>query len=84
MEHILKKLADWIIEHEKKEALDCKIPDEIIEEWYDIVQERKRRMEENGGINSEQYEMLSDIEKKLQEIKSLREQKCHIPNKKNR
>ena len=81
MVHILKKIADWIIDHEKKEALDCRIPDEVIEEWYETVQERKRRMEENGHTHSEQYEMLSDIEKKLQEIKKLREKKCHIQNK---
>ncbi|BCD67234.1 hypothetical protein [Nitratiruptor sp. YY09-18] len=78
MLHILKKIADWIVEHEKDEALDCTVPDEIIDEWLETIEEKKRRMEEHGHTDSAQYEMLSDLEKKVKEIKAIRAKKCHI------
>lgn len=37
MIHIMKKIADWLIENEKKEATDCSIPDEIIDEWLTMI-----------------------------------------------
>ncbi|ADV45824.1 hypothetical protein [Nitratifractor salsuginis] len=78
MIHILKKIADWIVEHEEKDAEDCTVPDEVIDEWLETIEERKRRMEEHGHTHSEQYEMLLDLEKKVRHIKEIRAQKCHI------
>ena len=79
MMHMMKKIADWIVEHEEKEAESCSIPDEIIDEWLETIEERKKRMEEKRHAHSEQYEMLLDLEKRVKEIKAIRERKCHTP-----
>ncbi|BAF69201.1 hypothetical protein [Nitratiruptor sp. SB155-2] len=81
MLHILKKIADWIIEHEKSAALDCSVPDEIIDEWLETIEERKQEMEEEGHTDSEQYEMLLDLEKRVKEIKEMRKKRCLIKKK---
>ncbi|BCD59361.1 MULTISPECIES: hypothetical protein [unclassified Nitratiruptor] len=78
MLHILKKIADWIVEHEKDEATDCTVPDEVIDEWLETIEERKKQIEEHGHTDSAQYEMLSDLEKKVKEIQAIRAKKCHI------
>lgn len=77
MMHIMKKIADWIVEHEESEAENCTIPDEIVDEWLDTIEERKKRMEENGHTHSQQYEMLQDLDEKVKEIKAIRAKKCH-------
>jgi len=41
MIHIMKKIADWIIEHEEKEASDCTIPDEVLQEWLNVRRYKK-------------------------------------------
>jgi len=76
MVHIMKKIADWIVDHEKEEATDCSIPDEIVDEWLEIIEERKKRMQEHGHTDTEQYLMLEDLEKKVKEIEELRAKKC--------
>ncbi len=78
MLNILKKIADWLVEHEEKMAEDCKIPDEIIEEWEETVDERLKRMEEHNKTNTAQYEMLKDIKKRIEEIKAKRAKECKI------
>jgi len=81
MLHIMKKIADWIVEHEKKEATDCFIPDEVIDEWLETIEERKKRMESNHQQNRQQYEMLLDLDDKVKEIKKIRTIKCiHLKN----
>ena len=81
MLHIMKKIADWIVEHEKKEATDCSIPDEVIDEWLETIEERKKRMESNHQQNRQQYEMLLDLDDKVKEIKKIRTIKCiHLKN----
>ena len=82
MMHIMKKIADWIVDHEKDAAADCTVPDEIVDEWLETIEERKKRMQEHGHTDTSQYEMLSDLEKKVEEIKSIRAKKCHIQGKK--
>ncbi len=77
MIHVMKKIADWIVENEKREATDCAIPDEVIDEWLETIEERKKRMQEHGKTKSEQYEMLADLDEKVKEIESIRKQKCH-------
>ena len=77
MIHILKKIADWIVEHEKKEALDCNIPDEIIDEWLKTIEERKNRMKKHGKTDTSEYEMLQDLDKKVKEIEAIRKNRCH-------
>ncbi len=77
MIHILKKIADWIIENEKREATDCGIKDEIIDEWIQTIEEHKQKMQENGKIQSEQYEMLQDLDERVKEIEAIRKNKCH-------
>ena len=77
----MKKIADWIVENEKKEAMDCGIPDEIIDEWLETIEEHKKHMQENGKVNSEQYEMLKDLDEKVKEIEAIRKKKCHIKSK---
>lgn len=81
MIHIMKKIADWVVENEKKEATDCSISDEIIDEWLNTIEDRKKRMQENGMIKSEQYEMLKDLDKKVKEIEAIRKKKCHTKSK---
>ncbi len=76
MLHIMKKIADWIIEHEESEAEKCTIPDEIVDEWLDTIKEHKKHMEENHHTNSQQYEMLDDLYKRVRHIKKIRQQKC--------
>jgi len=78
MIHIMKKIADWIVENEKKEATDCSIPNEVIDEWLDTIEERKKRMESKHTKDSQQYEMLLDLDKKVKEIEEIRQKKCHI------
>jgi len=73
----MKKIADWIVENEKKEATDCAIPDDVIDEWLETIEERKKRMQEHGKTKSEQYEMLADLDEKVKEIEAIRKQKCH-------
>jgi len=74
---IMKKIADWLVEKEKKEALDCSIPDEILDEWLETIEERKNRMIKNGTTDTQQYEMLQDLDKKVKEIVAIRKKKCH-------
>ena len=83
MLNIMKKLADWLVEHEEKMADDCKVPDEVIEEWEETVDERLKRMEENHKTNSAQYEMLKDIKERIEEIKAKRAKECKITPKGN-
>jgi len=78
MLNVLKKIADWLIEHEEKMAEDCKLPDEIIEEWEEQVDEKIKKMEENNKTNSAQYDMLKDIKERIEEIKSKRAKECKI------
>ena len=61
--------------------MDCGIPDEIIDEWLETIEERKKHMQENGKVNSEQYEMLKDLDEKVKEIEAIRKKKCHIESK---
>ena len=77
----MKKIADWIVENEKKEAMDCGIPDEIIDEWLKTIEDRKKRMQQNGMLKSEQYEMLTDLDEKVKEIEAIRKKKCHTESK---
>ena len=77
----MKKIADWIVENEKKEATDCSIPNEVIDEWLETIEERKKRMEAKGKIESEQYEMLKDLDKKVKEIETIRKKRCSIQTK---
>ncbi|RRS30161.1 MAG: hypothetical protein P794_08065 [Epsilonproteobacteria bacterium (ex Lamellibrachia satsuma)] len=81
MIHILKKIADWIVENEKKEATDCSISDEIIDEWLETIEEHKNRMKKNRKTETQQYEMLQDLDKKVKEIEDIRKKKCHIESK---
>jgi len=74
----MKKIADWLVENEKKEATDCSIPDEILDKWLATIEERKNTMIKNGNTNSQQYEMLQDLDKKVKEIEAIRKKKCHI------
>ena len=78
MIHVMKKIADWVVENEKKAATDCSISDEIIEEWLETIEDRKKRMQQNGMLQSEQYEMLTDLDEKVKEIEAIRKKKCHI------
>ncbi len=78
MVHILTKIADWIIEHEEKEAENCTIPDEIIDEWLENIDEHKAKLEEEGLKSSERYFMLLDLEKKVKHIKEIRQKRCKI------
>ena len=78
MIHIMKKIADWIVENEKKEALDCSIPDEILDEWLKTIEDRKNRMRKNGKTDTSHYEMLEDLDKKVKEIEAIRKKKCGI------
>ncbi len=77
MVHILKKIADWIIEHEESEAQKCSISDEIIDEWLETIEDRKNRIKEHHKTDSEQYEMLQDLDERVKHIKEIREKKCH-------
>ena len=77
MIHILKKIADWIVENEKREATDCGIKDEIIDEWLETIEEHKQKMQESGKTKSEQYEMLQDLDDRVKEIEEIRKKKCH-------
>ena len=78
MLNILKKIADWLVEHEEKMAEDCKLPDEIIDEWEEMVDEKIKRMEEHNKTNTAQYEMLKDIKERIEEIKAKRAKECKI------
>ena len=78
MLNILKKIADWLVTHEEKMAEDCKIPDEIIEEWEETVNERLKRLEENNETKSAQYDMLKDIKQKIEKIKQIRKKRCQL------
>ena len=78
MLNILKKIADWLVEHEEKMAEDCKLPDEVVDEWEEIVDDRIKRMEENHKSDSAQYDMLKDIKKRIEELKAKRKTECKI------
>jgi len=78
MIHVMKKIADWIVDHEKEAAENCTVPDEVIDEWLDTIEERKKRMESNHMKDSQQYEMLMDLDKKVKEIEEIRQKRCHI------
>ena len=81
MVHILQKIADWIVENEEREATKCTIPDEVIDEWLETIEDRKKRMEQNGMLKSEQYAMLQDLDKRVKEIEAIRQKKCHVESK---
>ena len=76
MIHILKKIADWIIDEEMSSATSCSVSDEIIDEWLETIEENKKKMEQNHGINSEQYDMILELDKRVKQIKKNRAKKC--------
>jgi len=76
MIHILKKMADWIIENEKKEATNCGIPDEIIDDWRLTIEEHQNRMKNDDKTDTEQYDMLQELDKQVKEIEAIRKSKC--------
>jgi hypothetical protein len=78
MHTLLAKLADWLIEKEESEAEKCDIPDEIIDEWLDILKERKKHLVEEGNTDSEEYDMIKELIKKVEHIKKIRAKKCEI------
>ncbi len=73
----MKKIADWIVENEKKEATDCSIPDEVIDEWLETIKEHKTHIHTKDASHPQQLEMLEDLEKKVKEIEDIRKKKCH-------
>jgi hypothetical protein len=75
MHRFLSKLADWLIEKEESEAEKCDIPDEIIDEWLEILKARKKVLKEEAP-HSEEYEMVKELLKKVEHIKELRKKKC--------
>jgi hypothetical protein len=77
MHRILSKLADWLIEKEESEAERCDIPDEIINEWLEILKARKKELKEEAA-HSEEYEMIKELLRKVEHIKELRKKKCKI------
>lgn len=81
MVHILKKIADWIVENEKSEATKCTIPDAVIDDWLQTIEEHKAHMQKNGILQSEQYEMLQDLDRRVKEIEAIRKSKCHTQAK---
>jgi len=78
MHRILEKIADWIIEKEEKDAENCDIPDDVVDEWLEILKQRKKSALEVHGKDSEEYAMLKDLIKKVEHIKALRKKKCDI------
>ncbi len=78
MLNIMKKIADWLVEHEEEMAEDCKLPDEVINEWEETVDDIMKRMEDNHKTNTAQYDMLKDIKQRIEEIKSKRAKECKI------
>ena len=78
MLHLLKKIADWLIVHEEKAPEDCRVPDEIIEKWEEIVNEKIDKMQKEKKTDSEEYEMLLDIKQRIEEIKKIRAKKCKL------
>ena len=81
MVHILKKIADWIVERESKDAEDCTVPDEIVQEWLDDVNEHLKRMEQHGKKDSERYLMLQDIKTRVEQIQKIRAKNCKLKGK---
>jgi len=81
MVHILKKIADWIVENEKAEATKCTIPDEVIDDWLHTIEEHKAHLQKNDILKSEQYEMLQDLDERVKEIEAIRKNKCHTQAK---
>ena len=65
------------MENEKREATECGIKDEIIDEWLETIEEHKQKMQESGKTQSEQYEMLQDLDDRVKEIEEIRQKKCH-------
>ena len=76
MIHILKKIADWIVDEEMNSATSCSVSDEIIDEWLETIEENKKKIEQNHGINSEQYDMIVELDKKVKQIEKIRAEKC--------
>lgn len=76
MFHIMKKIATKMLENEKKDALDCSVSNEVVDEWLDTIEERKKRMQEHHKTDTEEYDMLLGIEKEVKQIKALRAEKC--------
>ncbi|ADN08548.1 hypothetical protein [Sulfurimonas autotrophica] len=80
MLHIMKKIAMKMLENEKKDALDCSVSDEVVDEWLDTIEERKKRMQEHHKTDTEQYDMLLGVEKEVKKIKEIRAKKCTKPD----
>jgi len=78
MIHILKNIADWIVRNEEKESTNCSIPNEIIDQWLKTIEEHEKSMIENGETDTQQYDMLQDLDKRVKEIEAIRKKKCGI------
>jgi len=76
MYRILQKLADWLIEKEENSAEECKVPDEVVDEWLEILKERKEHILKEHGQDSEEYAMITDLINKVEHIKKLRQKEC--------
>ncbi|WP_024790646.1 MULTISPECIES: hypothetical protein [unclassified Lebetimonas] len=81
MHTLLAKLADWLIEKEEKDAEKCDIPDEIIDEWLEILKKRREHILKEAGKDSEEYDMIKELIKKVEHIKHLREKNVKLKNK---
>lgn len=82
MLNILKQLTDFLLRAEEKEAERCDIPDENIEEWEQLVKEHLAHLKANGGNHPYQIEQLEDILQTIQNIKTIRQEKCASPEPK--
>jgi len=78
MLNIMKRIADWLVTHEEKAAEDCKVPQEIIDEWEEIVDEKLDYLKKHNKTNSSHYEMLKDIKQRIEEIRKVRAKSCKI------
>jgi len=78
MLNIMKKIADWLVVHEEKAAEDCRVPEEIIDEWEETVDDKLNYLEKHNKTKSPQYEMLKDIKQRIEEIRKIRAKRCKI------
>jgi len=76
MTHIMRKIADWLVEEEENEAEKCSIPDEIIDEWLQTLEERIEELRRENLNETEEYAMLLDLRKRVQRIEEVRREKC--------
>jgi len=74
--NIMTRLADWLITHEADSAKNCSVPDEIIDDWLNTIDQQLKQIAADNRTETGHDRMLRDLDARVREIKAIRAKQC--------